>query len=75
MCRSRVAAKILVFVISRNFCEIFNFVFCKIFLEFREIQNNFVKILCFAKFVQRCFAATICMNGGGGGGGRVGSEE
>ena len=31
----RVAAKIFVFVISRNFREIFNFVFREIFLEFR----------------------------------------
>ena len=40
LCRSRVAAKM--------FAKFFNFVFWEIFLEFREIQNNFVKILCFA---------------------------
>ena len=36
----RVAAKIFVFVILRNFREIFNLVFCEIFLEFREISQN-----------------------------------
>ena len=36
--RSRVAAKILIFVI------LFNFMFHEIFLPFREIQNNFVTI-------------------------------
>ena len=36
----RVAAKIFVFVISRNFREIFNFVFREIFLEFRENSWN-----------------------------------
>ena len=42
-----VAAKIFVFVFS--FREIFNFVFCKSFLQFRETQNqNLCKI--FAKF-------------------------
>ena len=34
------AAKIFVFVISRNFHEIINFVFREIFLEFREISQN-----------------------------------
>ena len=47
-----------------------NFVFSEIFLEFRKIfhefrevsriSNNFVKILCFAKFAQCCLAATLC---------------
>ena len=42
-------------ILFSQFREIFNFVFHKIFLEFREIsrnlnQKNFVKILCFAKF-------------------------
>ena len=35
--KRRAAAKIFVFIISRNFREIFNFVFRKIVLEFREI--------------------------------------
>ena len=39
------AAKFTFFVILRNVSEIFNFVFYKIFLEFREIQNYFVDIL------------------------------
>ena len=34
----------LVFVISRNFNEIFNFVFCKIFLKFCKNLNYFVKL-------------------------------
>ena len=29
-----------VFIVSQNFRKIFNFVFCKIFLEFREILRN-----------------------------------
>ena len=29
------------------------------FVKFRKIQNNFVKILCFAKILQCCFAATL----------------
>ena len=29
------------------------------FVKFRKIQNNFVKILCFVKIVQYCFAATL----------------
>ena len=36
----RVAAKIFVSIISRNFLEIFNCVFCEIFLEYREISRN-----------------------------------
>ena len=44
LCRSRVAVKIFVFIILLNFCKTFNFVFHKIFPEFCEIQNNFVKI-------------------------------
>ena len=51
------AVKIFVFIISQNFREIFNFVFL-------EIQNNFVKTLCFAKFVQCYFEATLCRSGG-----------
>ena len=39
---------------------------------FAKFQNNFNKILYFAKFLQCCFAATLCRSGGGGGGG-VGS--
>ena len=42
----------IVFVILRNFHEIFNLVFREIFLEFRENQNYFAKISCFAKFWQ-----------------------
>ena len=53
-----------------NFRKIFNFLFCEIFLEFHKIQNNFVKILCFAKFWQCCFAATLCRSGVRGGAGR-----
>ena len=30
-----------------------------IFAKFREIKNNFVNILCFAKFKKCCFAATL----------------
>ena len=45
LCRSRVAAKIFIFVISLNIRKIFNFVLREIFIEFREIQNNFDKIL------------------------------
>ena len=57
LCRSRVAAKIFVFLISRNFREIFNFVFRQIILKFHEIlQNNFIKISCFAKILILCFA-------------------
>ena len=55
LCRSRVAAKIFVFLISRNCREIFNFLFRQTLLKFCEIQNNFVKILCFAKFFILCF--------------------
>ena len=40
LCRSRVAAKNFVFLISRNFQEIFNFVFCQILLKFCEILRN-----------------------------------
>ena len=29
------------------------------FVKHRKIQNNFVKILCFAKILQCCFAATL----------------
>ena len=36
----RVAAKIFVSIISRNFLEIFNCVFCEIFLAFCEISRN-----------------------------------
>ena len=36
----RVAAKIFVSIISRNFLEIFNCVFCEIFLEYREISRK-----------------------------------
>ena len=43
------------------------------FAKFCKIQNNFVKISCFAKFLQCCFAATLCRGGGGRGGGGVGS--
>ena len=32
--------KILFFVISRNFCEIINFMFCEIFLKLHEILQN-----------------------------------
>ena len=44
-------------------------------MKFREIQTNFVKISCFAKFAQCCFAATLRRSRGGGegvgsGGGR-----
>ena len=39
--RGRVATKNLVFVISRNFREIFNFVFREIFLEFCKIKIYF----------------------------------
>ena len=42
--------KIFVFVISRNFCEIFNFVFCEIFLQICKIKNYFVKIQQNTKF-------------------------
>ena len=38
--RIRVAAKIFVFVMSRKFREIFNFVFREIYLEFRKISRN-----------------------------------
>ena len=44
--------------ISRNYlAKIYEFIFAK----FCKIQNNFVKILCFAfaKFYKCCFAATI----------------
>ena len=37
--KNREAAKIFVFVFSRNFREISNFVFPKIFTEFRETRN------------------------------------
>ena len=40
MCRSRVAAKKFVFIISRNFREIINFVFRESFPEFYEISRN-----------------------------------
>ena len=62
-----------------------NFVCREIFLKFREIflefceisriSNNFVKILCFAKFAQCCFAATLCWSRGGGGGGSGGGRR
>ena len=42
------------------------------FAKFCKIQNNFVKISCFAKFLQCCFAATLCRGGGGRGGGEWG---
>ena len=48
-----------------NFVKILQnlrFYFCEIWrnnFEFCEIQNNFVKISCFAKFVKCCFAATL----------------
>ena len=42
--------------------------FREIFLQFCKIQNNFVKISCFAKFWQCCFAATLCRSGVRGGG-------
>ena len=38
--RCRVAAKMFVFVLLQNGREIFNFVLCEIFLEFREISLN-----------------------------------
>ena len=38
-----------------NFAKINDFIFPK----FREIQNIFVKISCFAKFLKWCFAATL----------------
>ena len=44
---TRLAAKIFVFVISRYFREIFNFVFREIFLEFREILQTRSKNLAF----------------------------
>ena len=62
--RVRWLQKNFVFLISRNFQEIFNFVFS---WNFAKIQNNFVKILCSPKFVQSCFAANLCRSGGGGG--------
>ena len=67
LCRSWVAVKIFVFVISQDFHEIFNFVFRQIFLKFHEIQNNFVKISWDTK---SCFAATLCRSGVNGGAGR-----
>ena len=67
LCRSRVAAKIFVFVISLNFHEIFSFVLCRIFLQFSEIQNNFVIISCFTKFGQCSFTATLWRSGARGG--------
>ena len=36
LCKSRVGAKTFVFVILPNFHEIFNFVFCKILLNFAK---------------------------------------
>ena len=42
-------------------------------MKFCEIQTNFVKILCFAKFAQCGFVPTLCRNRGGGGGEGVGS--
>ena len=39
----------------KNFAKINDFIFAK----FREIQNNLVKILCFANFLKCCFAATL----------------
>ena len=41
--------------ISQYFAKINNFIFAK----FREIQNNFVKISWFAKFLKWCLAATL----------------
>ena len=66
LCRSRVAAKYLILCFAKFFWNLVNF---------REIQNNFVKILCFTKFVQCCFAATLCRSGGGGGGGLGGAAS
>ena len=51
LCRSRVAAKIFVFIISRKFCKIINFVFLKIFSKFHEISWNSNK--CHQNFVFR----------------------
>ena len=70
LCRSRVVAKFFSLVFLPKFCKIFNFVFCKIVLEFCKIQNNFIKILWFAKFWQCCFAATLCRSGVKGWGAR-----
>ena len=53
--------------------KMFNFVIRQILLQFCEIsQNNFVKILSFAKCLQCCFAATLCRSGGRGVGGGEG---
>ena len=38
-----------------NFAKINDFIFTK----FREIQNYFVKFLCFSKFLKCCFTATL----------------
>ena len=40
---------------QENFAKIIYFIFVK----FREIQNNFVEISCFAKFLKCCFVATL----------------
>ena len=46
------------FIVKRKFREI-NLEFREIQLfYFREIQKNYVKISCFAKFLKCCFAAT-----------------
>ena len=45
------------------------------FVKFRKIQNNFVKILCFAKILQCCFAATLGRSEEEEGGGRLVGRE
>ena len=39
---------------QENFAKIIDF----IFVNFRKIQNNFVEISCFAKFLKCCLAAS-----------------
>ena len=60
----RVAAKIFVFVISRNFREIFNFLFREIFLEFRETRNqNLDKIFAISRNTKPKLGAHFCYFG------------
>ena len=58
LCRSRVAAKIFVFIIQRNFREIINFVFREIFTEFHKILRNSNK--CCQNFVFRIIFLEFC---------------
>ena len=44
----------------------FSWNFAKFCGKKKNYNNNFVKVLCFLKFVQCCFAATLCRSGGGG---------